>query len=72
MAVCNIKSTYALGQLLVQCKIIVWNNCTIVHKKSIDVIYKTLQEFSKQKGLMGGILLLLLGDVARNSKFNTS
>lgn len=60
--VCNITRSSARGQLLMRCKIIIWDECTMAHRKSLEALDKTLQDLRKNTRLMGGILLLLSGD----------
>ncbi|GBP63209.1 hypothetical protein EVAR_89476_1 [Eumeta japonica] len=35
---CNISRSSAMGKLLMQCKLIVWDECTMAHKKSLEAL----------------------------------
>jgi len=44
------------------CKIIVWDECTIAHKKSLEAFDHTLKDLQNNQVLLGGALVLLSGD----------
>ncbi|UYV63010.1 hypothetical protein LAZ67_2002837, partial [Cordylochernes scorpioides] len=58
----NISSTSGQAQVLKGCRIIVWNECTMAHKHSLEALDRTLRDLKGNNKLMGGILLLLAGD----------
>ncbi|XP_048004348.1 ATP-dependent DNA helicase pif1-like [Leguminivora glycinivorella] len=60
--VCKISGKSGRGQLLKQAKIIIWDECTMSHKKSLEAMDRTLQELRKNSEIMGGALLILSGD----------
>lgn len=60
--VCNITKVSVRGQILIRCKIIIWDECTMAHRKSLEALDRTLQDLRKNTKLMGGVLLLLSGD----------
>jgi len=59
---CNISRNSGKGQVLKECKLIVWDECTMAHKKMIEALDRTLRDLRKNDNLMGGVLLLLCGD----------
>jgi hypothetical protein len=68
---CNISRASGRAQVLKACKLIMWDECTMAHKKAVDV---TLRDLRGNDRLMGGALLLLCGDfrqTARHPKVNT-
>ncbi|UYV81818.1 hypothetical protein LAZ67_20002585 [Cordylochernes scorpioides] len=59
---CNISSTSGQAQVLKSCIIIVWDECTMAHKHSLEALDRTLRDLKGNNKLMGGILLFLAGD----------
>lgn len=51
-----------MGKVLQQCKIIVWDECTMAHKKSLEALNRTLKDFRGNQAIFGGALILLGGD----------
>lgn len=48
--------------LLKICQIIVWDECTMSHKKAFEALDRTLKDVRHSEKLMGGALILLSGD----------
>jgi ATP-dependent exoDNAse (exonuclease V) alpha subunit len=61
-AVCNIKKQSSMATVLKQCKIIIWDECTMAHKHSLEALNRSLKDFKNNDKLFGGTLLLLSGD----------
>ncbi|XP_073826793.1 uncharacterized protein [Musca autumnalis] len=59
---CNIKKNSSMGKVLQSCKIIIWDECTMAHKKSLEALDRTLQDLRNNSMLFGGALVLLAGD----------
>lgn len=59
---CNITKHSGDGQVLKQCKLIVWDECTMAHRKSLKALDATLRDLKDNPNLMGGIVVLLAGD----------
>lgn len=59
---CNISRASAMAKVLQQCKIIVWDECTMAHKKSLEALDGTLQDLRSNQRPLGGALILLSGD----------
>jgi PIF1-like helicase/Helitron helicase-like domain at N-terminus len=61
-SVCNISKNSGLAEVLKQCKLIVWDECTMSHKQHVETVDRTLRDFRDNNSVMGGTLLLLSGD----------
>lgn len=59
---CNISKTSGMAKVLQQCKIIIWDECTMAHKKSLEALNITLQDLRNNQQLFGGTTILLSGD----------
>ncbi|GBP45274.1 hypothetical protein EVAR_29022_1 [Eumeta japonica] len=62
---CNISKSSARGALLQQCKLIVWDECTMSHKRAIEALDRCLQDIQSNRKLMGGVVVLLAGILDR-------
>ena len=51
-----------MATVLKQCKIIIWDKCTMAHKHSLEALNRTLKDIKNNDKLFGGTLLLLSGD----------
>ncbi|XP_029645709.1 uncharacterized protein LOC115219672 [Octopus sinensis] len=59
---CNITKTSEKGLLLWSCQLIVCDECTMTHKRSLEALNTTLQDVRDCPATMGGITLFLSGD----------
>lgn len=59
---CNIKKNSGMGKVLQTCKLIVWDECTMAHKKSLEALDRTLKDLRNSTQPFGGTLILLAGD----------
>jgi hypothetical protein len=59
---CNISKGTGAAKLLQMCELIVWDECTMAHKKSLEALDNTLQDLKGIKKPMGGTVILLAGD----------
>ncbi|XP_036341751.1 uncharacterized protein LOC118751090, partial [Rhagoletis pomonella] len=59
---CNISKNSGMAIVLKTCKIIIWDECTMAHKKSLEALDRTLRDFRGKDQPMGGALILLAGD----------
>ncbi|XP_026482511.1 uncharacterized protein LOC113389708 [Ctenocephalides felis] len=59
---CNISRSSAMGKLLTQCKLIVCDECTMAHKKSLEALNFTLKDLRRNNNIFGGLMILLAGD----------
>jgi hypothetical protein len=59
---CNLSRNSAMIKLLQQSKFIIWDECTMVYKKSFEALDRTLQDLRKNQNRFGGAMVLLAGD----------
>ncbi|GFT86610.1 ATP-dependent DNA helicase pif1 [Trichonephila clavipes] len=59
---CNISKTSGMGKVLQKCKVIVWDECTMIHKKSLEALDRSLQDLRGNVQPFGNALILLAGD----------
>ncbi|XP_041451331.1 ATP-dependent DNA helicase pif1-like [Drosophila obscura] len=59
---CNISKRSAMARVLQQCSLIVWDECTMANKKSLEALNRTLKDIRGDNRLFGGALILLAGD----------
>ncbi|KIH46987.1 hypothetical protein ANCDUO_22957 [Ancylostoma duodenale] len=60
--VCNISRGSGKAQVLKMCKLIVWDECTMAHKKALEALDRTLQDIRGNSRLMVGVVVVLAGD----------
>ncbi|VDN04330.1 unnamed protein product, partial [Onchocerca ochengi] len=58
----NISKTSGMGEVLQKCKLIVWDECTVAHKTSIEALDRSLQDLSGNIRPFGNALILFAGD----------
>ena len=59
---CNIPKKSGLAQVLRECALIIWDECSMSHKSTLNAINNTLKEIRNSNELMGAIPTLLGGD----------
>jgi hypothetical protein len=59
---CNISKNSGQGQVLKTCKVIVWDECSMAHKKALEALDRTLQDIRGNNQPMGGAVPFLEGD----------
>lgn len=59
---CNIKKNSGMAKVLQLSKLIVWDECTMANKKSLEALHRTLQDLRGNFQPFGGALILLSGD----------
>ena len=59
---CAIGKASAKAELLRLAKLIVWDECTMSHKKAFEALNTTLQDIRNNDLLMGGLTVVLAGD----------
>nr|XP_053602892.1 uncharacterized protein LOC128670900 [Plodia interpunctella] len=62
MPVCNISKNSERGRMLQQCKLLVWDECTMSHKRAVEALNRTMQDIKSNRSIMGGMIVLLAGD----------
>ena len=60
--ICNITINSPQGQVLKSAKLIIWDECSMSHKKALEALDRTLKDFCGNSRLMGGKVVLLTGD----------
>ena len=61
-AMCNMYKSSGKAKLLKNCKLIVWDECTMSHRKALEALDETLRDYRNNDVLMGGVVVLLAGD----------
>ncbi|XP_036146764.1 ATP-dependent DNA helicase PIF1-like [Monomorium pharaonis] len=61
-AACNISKASSMGKILQKCKLIVWDECTMAHKKALEALNRTLQDLRGNNKPFGNALILLAED----------
>ncbi|XP_055918287.1 ATP-dependent DNA helicase pif1-like [Eupeodes corollae] len=61
-AMCNIKKRSGMATVLQKSLIIIWDECTMAHKHSLEALNRTLQDLNSNDRLFGGAILLVSGD----------
>lgn len=60
--VCDISRNSDKARILRDCCLIVWDECTMAHRKAVEAVNRTLQDIRQNERQMGGITLLFCGD----------
>lgn len=60
--VCNIAKNSAMAKTLQVCKLIIWDECTMAHKRSLEALDRTLKDLRDNQNIFGGAMILLSGD----------
>lgn len=48
--------------MLQQWKLLVWDECTMPHKRAVEALNRTMQDIKSNRSIMGGMVVLLAGD----------
>ncbi|UYV73324.1 hypothetical protein LAZ67_10002721 [Cordylochernes scorpioides] len=59
---CNISKNSGMGKVLQTCKLIIWDECTMAHKKGLEALDRTLKDLRANGNSFCGALILLSGD----------
>ena len=59
---CGVSKISGQAMVLKTCKLIVWDECTLAHKKALEALDITLRDLRGNPRLMGGALVVLCGD----------
>lgn len=60
--VCNIKKKTPKAELLKKADILIWDEISMMNRKGVEAVHRTLQDIRENECLMGGILVILAGD----------
>ena len=58
----NIAKNSALVKILQVCKLIVWDECTMAHKRSLEALDRRLKDLRDKQNIFGGAMILLSSD----------
>lgn len=61
-AMCNIKKNSGIAAVLRKSSIIIWDECTMAQKYSLEALNRTMHDLNSNNKLFGGAILLLSGD----------
>jgi ATP-dependent DNA helicase PIF1 len=53
---CNISKQSDIAEVLKMCKLIIWDECTMAHKRAIEALDRTLQDIRSNRKLTGHAL----------------
>eukprot|EP00106_Octopus_bimaculoides_P012083 XP_014779525.1 PREDICTED: ATP-dependent DNA helicase RRM3-like [Octopus bimaculoides] len=59
---CNISKSPEEAEVLRQCRLIVWDECTMANKGALEALDRPLKDIRDSTASMGGVTLLLSGD----------
>ncbi|XP_026463605.1 uncharacterized protein LOC113380822 [Ctenocephalides felis] len=59
---CNIAKHSAMAKVLAVSKIIIWDECTMAHKRALEALNRTLKDLRNDSRCFGGAMILLSGD----------
>jgi len=62
----NTGKTSGMATVLKTYQIIIWDECTMTHKKGLEALGRTLRDFQSDQHQMGGALILLAGNFRQN------
>ncbi|XP_055901879.1 uncharacterized protein LOC129938377 [Eupeodes corollae] len=50
-----------MAKILQVCKLMVWDECTVAHKRSLEALERTLKDLRDKQNIFGGAMILLSG-----------
>lgn len=59
---CNISKRSAWAKILQKCSLIVWDECSMVHKGHLEAVDRSLRDILGKDEPMGGLTFVLAGD----------
>jgi hypothetical protein len=68
---CNITKNSGMGKVLQSCQLIIWDKCTVAHKKAMKALNSTLKDLRGYEQLFGGARILLSGDFRQTISYST-
>ena len=51
-----------MAKVLQNCNLIIWDECTMAHKRAFEALHRTLRDLRSNQNLFGGAMILLAGD----------
>lgn len=61
-AICDIKKQSSMAAVFKMSSIVVWDECAMAHKHSLEVLHRTMQYLNSNNKLFSGVVLLPSGD----------
>ena len=58
----NISKQSTMAKILKESKIIIWDECTMAHKRAFEALDRTLKDLRNDSRCFGGAMILLSGD----------
>ena len=59
---CNIKKGSGVAKVLEKAKLIIWDECTMAHRRAFEALDRTLQDIRSSDDIFGGVTVLISGD----------
>ncbi|XP_029647710.1 uncharacterized protein LOC115221648 [Octopus sinensis] len=59
---CNVSRGSAMGNLLTECSLIIWDEAAMCHKAAFEALERSLQDLRRNMRVMGGVIVLLSGN----------
>ena len=60
--ICNIDKNSSLANTIKKCKLLVWDEATMSHKKTFEACDKSFKDIRNNNKIMGNMVVLLVGD----------
>ena len=67
--VCSVGRKSVRARLLQETDLIVWDECTMSHRKALEAVDRTLQNIKRSTEIMGNVVVVLTGDFAIRHRF---
>ncbi|GBP66856.1 ATP-dependent DNA helicase pif1 [Eumeta japonica] len=61
-SVCSIRKNGPLGKVLQDVSLIIWDECTMIHRAHVEALDRTLRDIRNCDKIMGGITVMFAGD----------
>jgi len=59
---CNVSRESGPGQLMQRCSLIIWDECTMSHKKAFEAVDRSLKDLRHNDKNFGGVTVIVAGD----------
>ncbi|GBO03318.1 hypothetical protein AVEN_42485-1 [Araneus ventricosus] len=60
--ICNFTKNSERCRMLQKCKLLVWDECTLSHKRAVEALNRTMKDINNNQSIMGEMVLLMAGD----------
>ncbi|GBP72118.1 ATP-dependent DNA helicase pif1 [Eumeta japonica] len=65
-SVCSIRKNGPLGKVLQDVSLIIWDECTMIHRAHVEALDRTLRDIRNCDKIMGGITVMFAGGLSPN------